>query len=126
MKDEVSEIMKEITENTEIAERDTAAAEKKEKELEIDKKFIQEREAEANEQYLEAQPALKAAKDALEKVSQKDLTEARTNNKPVPVVELTFRMAYHLWLDKGKGHTLDTDTYDIVKIDFLSAGGLLD
>ncbi|MBK8156790.1 MAG: hypothetical protein IPK55_12745 [Streptococcus sp.] len=54
MKDEVSEIMKEITENTEIAERDTAAAEKKEKELEIDKKFIQEREAEANEQYLEA------------------------------------------------------------------------
>ena len=54
MKDEVSEIMKEITENTEIAERDTAAAEKKEKELEIDKKLIQEREAEANEQYLEA------------------------------------------------------------------------
>jgi hypothetical protein len=85
-----------------------------------------EREAEANEQYQEAQPALKAAKDALERVSQKDLSDAKTNNKPSPVVEFTFRMGYHLWLEKGKGHTLDTDTYDIVKIDFLCASGLLD
>lgn len=45
MKDEVSEIMKEITENTEIAERDTLAAEKKEAELKIDKEVITIKEA---------------------------------------------------------------------------------
>lgn len=40
MKDQVSEIMKDVLENTEIAEWDTAAAEKKEAELKIDKEVI--------------------------------------------------------------------------------------
>ena len=54
MKDEVSEIMKEITENTEIAERDTLAAEKKEAELKIDKEVITIKEAQAKEEYAAA------------------------------------------------------------------------
>lgn len=40
MKDEVSEIMREITENTEIAEWDTKAAEQKEIELNNNKEII--------------------------------------------------------------------------------------
>lgn len=47
MKDQVSEIMKDVLENTEIAEWDTAAAEKKEAELKIDKEVIMQKDAEA-------------------------------------------------------------------------------
>ena len=118
--------MKEIIENTEIAERDQAAAERKEKELEIDKKVISEKEASANEEYKEAQPALLAAQEALKNVNQNSITEAKTNNKPTDLVLFTFQMGYYLWLDKGKGHSLDNDTFDIVKQDFLNASGLLD
>jgi len=60
-KDEVSEIMREITINTEMAERDTIAAEKKEAELNIDNQIIAQKEAEAAEAYSVAKPALEAA-----------------------------------------------------------------
>lgn len=126
MKDEVSEIMKEITENTEIAERDTKAAETKEANLKVESELITIKKAQADEEYAAAKPALEAAQNALTKISNNDLTEAKTNQRPVPVVETVFKCGYYLWLDKGKGHDLDTDDYAIARNDFLCANQLLD
>lgn len=36
-----------------------------------------------------------------------------------------FKCGYYLWLDKGKGHDLDTDDYAIARNDFLCANNLL-
>lgn len=84
-----------------------------------------QKDAEATQKYAAAKPALEAAQKALEKISNNDLTEAKTNQRPVPLVEAVFKCGYYLWLDKGKGHDLDTDDYAIARNDFLCANNLL-
>lgn len=84
-----------------------------------------QKDAEATQKYAAAKPALEAAQKALEKISNNDLTEAKTNQRPVPLVEAVFKSGYYLWLDKGKGHDLDSDDYAIARNDFLCANNLL-
>ena len=96
--------MKEIKENTEIAEKDTAIAEKKEADLAVQSEIITQKESEASIAYEAAVPALEAAKLALQEVKQQDIVEMKAVNTPSDAVFLVCQMSYYLYCRSNLGN----------------------
>lgn len=79
-KDKVEIIIKDVNERTEIASKKQKDGNKLAEEIAANNIIITKQKEEANEELKAAEPALIAAKAALQKLDQKDLTELRAFN----------------------------------------------
>uniref|UniRef100_A0A8C2U8V4 Dynein axonemal heavy chain 10 n=1 Tax=Coturnix japonica TaxID=93934 RepID=A0A8C2U8V4_COTJA len=80
-------LLKEIAENTEIAETKKKLAEEKAKEIQEQNKVIAKEKAEAESALDEVMPVLEAAKLELQKLDKSDVTEIRSFAKPPKQVQ---------------------------------------
>jgi len=98
---DVTEIIRDITEKSKVAAvQQKAAAEKKEA---LDKQaiVIAKEDAIATKALEEAIPALTAAKEALNDIDQKSLTEIKALASPPAVIEAVCAIAYFLYPKTG-------------------------
>lgn len=93
----VTDIIKDITEKSQVAGVQAKAAADKKEALDKQAVVIAREDAIASKALEEAIPALTAAKEALNDIDQKSLTEIKALASPPAVIEAVCSIAYYLY-----------------------------